>query len=78
MALTIDSKAADYRAKLRNHLADIADRDHVASLALFGSRVRGEGRIKSDLDVLAHIDDRENLDEIALQSVDDLIRKRPD
>jgi predicted nucleotidyltransferase len=56
MAITIDSKAAEYRAKLRDHLADIAGRYHVASLALFGSRVRGEGRTDSDLDVLAHFD----------------------
>ena len=56
MVITVDSKVAEYRAKLRDHLADFAKRYHVASLALFGSRVRGESRSDSDLDVLVRFD----------------------
>jgi uncharacterized protein len=56
MVITIDSTVAAYRAKLRAHLADFANRYHVASLGLFGSRVRGDERTDSDLDMLVSFD----------------------
>ena len=48
------SQIAEYRDKLRAHFPELAQRHRVKSLAFFGSRVRGEGRPDSDLDVLAH------------------------
>lgn len=41
-----------YRRILRNHLPLLDERYRVASLCLFGSRLRGEAREGSDLDVL--------------------------
>ena len=49
---SLPEKAAEYARILREHTAEL-QRDHgVASLALFGSYVRGEERDDSDLDVL--------------------------
>jgi uncharacterized protein len=48
------SEINEFRRKLRDHFGDLATRYHLTSLALFGSRVRGEQRPDSDLDVLAH------------------------
>ena len=41
-----------YRERLREMLPELANRFGVASLGLFGSRVRGDHRPDSDLDVL--------------------------
>ncbi len=41
-----------YRDQLRAMLPELADRFGVATLGLFGSRVRGDHRSDSDLDVL--------------------------
>jgi predicted nucleotidyltransferase len=41
-----------YREQLRAMLPELADRFGVAELGLFGSRVRGDHRPDSDLDVL--------------------------
>ena len=41
-----------YRQKLQGMLPELADRFGVATLGLFGSRVRGDHRPDSDLDVL--------------------------
>ena len=41
-----------YQELLNQHLPDLAARYHIASLGLFGSRVRGDERPDSDLDVL--------------------------
>lgn len=45
-----------YHELLRRHLPDLSVRHHVAELGLFGSRVRGEARADSDLDVLVTFD----------------------
>ena len=44
--------AQDATARLRQLLPELAARFGVASLAVFGSRTRGEHRTDSDLDVL--------------------------
>lgn len=51
-----NSEIAVYRAKLRERFPDLAQRYRIATLSLFGSRVRGEGRTDSDLDVLVQFD----------------------
>jgi hypothetical protein len=45
-------EAERYRDQLRAMLPELADRFGVAALGLFGSRVRGDHRPDSDLDVL--------------------------
>lgn len=45
-------EAEEYRRKLREMLPELAERFGVAELGLFGSRVRGDHREDSDLDVL--------------------------
>ena len=42
----------EYRAQLKAMLPELADKFGVAELGLFGSRVRGDHRDDSDLDVL--------------------------
>ena len=42
----------EYRAKLKAMLPELAEKFGVAELGLFGSRVRGDHRPDSDLDVL--------------------------
>jgi uncharacterized protein len=42
----------EYRRRLREMLPELADRFGVAALGLFGSRVRGDNRPDSDLDIL--------------------------
>jgi predicted nucleotidyltransferase len=46
------AEAEEYRRKLREMLPELAKRFGVAELGLFGSRVRGDHRPDSDLDVL--------------------------
>jgi hypothetical protein len=46
----------ELRRKLRAALPLVRSRYGVASLSLFGSRVRGEGRADSDLDILVEFD----------------------
>ena len=48
MTRTID----EYRAQLKAMLPELAEKFGVAELGLFGSRVRGDNRDDSDLDVL--------------------------
>ena len=48
-----DSVIVEYRDKLRKHFPSLVERYQVQSLALFGSRVRGDARSDSDLDVAA-------------------------
>jgi uncharacterized protein len=55
------SEIAGYQSKLREHFPDLAKRYHVASLSLFGSRVRGDSRTDSDLDVLARFQELPSL-----------------
>ena len=43
---------------LRDHLPELSERYGVRALWLFGSRVRGGQRTRSDLDVLVELDDR--------------------
>ena len=45
-----------YRCLIRERLPVLRDRFHVATLGLFGSRVRGDARPSSDLDVLVTFD----------------------
>ncbi len=45
-------EAEHYRDRLRAMLPELAERFGVAELGLFGSRVRGDHRPDSDLDVL--------------------------
>jgi uncharacterized protein len=46
------AEAEKYRDQLRAMLPELADKFGVAELGLFGSRVRGDHRPDSDLDVL--------------------------
>src|SRR4051794_233041 len=48
------ARITEYRAKLRAHFSEFADRYGVESLSFFGSRARGDERPDSDLDLLAH------------------------
>lgn len=45
-------KLARFRRILRSHLNELESRYSVKSLGVFGSYVRGEARVRSDLDVL--------------------------
>ncbi|HEY2412368.1 MAG TPA: nucleotidyltransferase family protein [Pirellulaceae bacterium] len=51
--MTNNAEITSYRSKLRDHFPDFVRRYRVASLSLFGSRVRGDNRADSDLDILA-------------------------
>ncbi|MBX3398671.1 MAG: nucleotidyltransferase family protein [Gemmataceae bacterium] len=46
------SETERFRAQLHAMLPELADRFGIATLGLFGSRVRGDQRSDSDLDVL--------------------------
>ena len=48
-------KAAEFARILREHMPELEREYGVASLALFGSYVRGEEREDSDLDVLVEL-----------------------
>ena len=48
-------KAAEFAQILRDHMPELEREYGVASLALFGSYVRGEEREDSDLDVLVNL-----------------------
>ena len=48
-------KAAEFARILRDHMPELEREYGVASLALFGSYVRGEEREDSDLDVLVDL-----------------------
>jgi predicted nucleotidyltransferase len=50
-------EAEGYREKLRAMLPELAERYGVSELGLFGSRVRGDHRPDSDLDVLVRFRD---------------------
>lgn len=45
-------KLARFKRILRQHLPDLQARYHVAALGIFGSFVRAEPRVRSDLDIL--------------------------
>jgi len=47
---------AETRTLLRAQLADLSERYGVRTLAVFGSRVRGETAAESDLDLLVEFD----------------------
>jgi uncharacterized protein len=55
------AQITEYRAKLQAHFPDLADRYRLSSLAFFGSRVRGDERPDSDLDVLARFQETPSL-----------------
>ena len=46
----------EYLGRIRKHLPELRKSYGVRSLALFGSHVRGEARVESDLDVLVTFD----------------------
>lgn len=48
----VDSELAQFQRRLRDELPRLSQRYEVASLKLFGSRVRQDHRPDSDLDVL--------------------------
>jgi uncharacterized protein len=48
----VNATIDEYRAKLKAMLPELAEKFGVAELGLFGSRVRGDNREDSDLDVL--------------------------
>ena len=70
------AEAEEYRRKLREMLPELAERFGVAELGLFGSRVRGDHRPDSDLDVLVSFvpDARPSL--FTLVELEDLIADR--
>ena len=55
-ATALPPKAAEYARILREHMPELQREYGVASLALFGSYVRGEEQEGSDLDVLVGFD----------------------
>jgi uncharacterized protein len=52
----MDAAVDHYRSLLREQLPTLRNRWGVASLEVFGSRVRGEARSDSDLDVLVTLE----------------------
>jgi predicted nucleotidyltransferase len=48
----MNANLEDYRRLLREQLPHLRKRYHVAELELFGSRLRGDARPESDLDLL--------------------------
>jgi predicted nucleotidyltransferase len=48
----MNASLEDFRRLLREQLPLLKERYHVAAMALFGSRLRGDARPDSDLDVL--------------------------
>ena len=50
-----------FRALLREHLPDLRQRYAVETLSLFGSYVRGEQQLQSDLDVLVEFSEAPSL-----------------
>ena len=54
-AADLPSKAAEFARILQDHMPELEREYGVASLALFGSYVRGEEREDSDLDVLVDL-----------------------
>ena len=56
MTHPLPGKAAEYARILREHMPELRRDYGVASLALFGSYVRGEEQEESDLDVLVDFD----------------------
>jgi uncharacterized protein len=57
----INDSLERYRRVLRQHLPQLSERYHVATLGLFGSYVRGTERADSDLDVLVTFDELPSL-----------------
>jgi len=57
----VPSAIASYRQILRKQLPALVSKYHVAALGLFGSRVRGEEREDSDLDILVSFDETPTL-----------------
>jgi predicted nucleotidyltransferase len=57
----VDPNLARFRRVLRRRLPKLRETYGVRSLWLFGSRVRGEARKRSDLDVLVEFDDLSRL-----------------
>ena len=55
-AADLPPKAAEFAQILQDHMPELEREYGVASLALFGSYVRGEEREDSDLDVLVDLD----------------------
>jgi predicted nucleotidyltransferase len=51
--MVVNRQIFEFRERLRQRLPELERRYHVSSLKLFGSRVRGEARPDSDLDVAA-------------------------
>lgn len=51
------SPVADIKQTLREHLPDLRERYGVRSFAIFGSYVRGEQDLNSDIDILVSFDD---------------------
>lgn len=49
---------SDFQSKLRANLPDLQKKYGVRGLWVFGSRLRGDARPDSDLDVLVEFDDR--------------------
>lgn len=52
----MDSSIELFRSKLRAAMPRLREQYHVADLTLFGSRVRGDARDDSDLDILVTFD----------------------
>lgn len=69
-------EAERYREQLRAMLPELAERFGVAELGLFGSRVRGDHRPDSDLDILVTFRPDVRISLFTLVELEDLLADR--
>jgi predicted nucleotidyltransferase len=69
-------EAEKYRDQLRAMLPELAERFGVCELGLFGSRVRGDNRPDSDLDVLVEFRTDSRIGLFGLVELEDLLSDR--
>jgi len=58
IAMQAKNSVSDFQSKLRANLPDLQKKYGVRGLWVFGSRLRGNARPDSDLDVLVEFDER--------------------
>jgi len=69
-------EAEGYRDRLRAMLPELGERFGVSALGLFGSRVRGDHRPDSDLDVLVEFRPDARIGLFGLVDLEDLLSER--